>query len=41
MHIHLSRGISENEALVGDEGLYTRITFVGRAGNEYLFYIGF
>jgi hypothetical protein len=21
--------------------LYTRIAFVGRAGNEYLFYIGF
>jgi hypothetical protein len=37
MHIHSARGISDNGALVGDDGQYTRIAFVGRAGYGYLF----
>jgi hypothetical protein len=37
MHIHSARGISDNGALVGDDGLSTRIAFVGRAGYSYLF----
>jgi hypothetical protein len=41
MHIHSARGISDNGALVGDDGYSTRITFVGRAGYDYLFYIVF
>jgi hypothetical protein len=39
MHIHLARGIFDNGALVGNDGLSTRITFVGQAGYDYLFYI--
>jgi hypothetical protein len=37
MHIHSARGISDNVALVGDDGYSTRIAFVSRAGYNYLF----
>jgi hypothetical protein len=36
MHIHSTRGISDNGALVGDDGYSTRITFFGREGYNYL-----
>jgi hypothetical protein len=41
MHIHSARGISDNGALVSDQGLSARIAFVGTQATVIFFYIGF